>query len=106
MGSMRQDYHAPSLVKIPSKKNTYYVYVTRPKELQFKGKQAKRSTRTTDLKIAQSRQHQLTEHVYQEFDAQLAQLNSFDVQIDRLLESRGLSREGMKAWERSHWRWA
>ena len=99
MGSTRQDYHASSLVKVPSKKNTYYVYVTRPKKLQFKGKQAKRSTRTTDLKIAQSRQHQLTEQIYQEFSSQLAEINSFDVQIDRLLESRGLSREGLKAWE-------
>jgi integrase len=99
MGSTRQDYRPPSLVQVPSKKNVYYVYVTRPRELQVKGKQAKRSTRTTDLKIARSRQHELAEQIYQEFDQQLADLNSFEVQVDRLLEGRGLSRELLRALE-------
>jgi integrase len=99
MGSTRQDYRPSSLVKVPSKKNVYYVYVTRPRELQSKGKQAKRSTRTTDFKIAQSKQHEITEQIYQEFDQQLSELNSFEVQLDRLLEGRGLSRERLRALE-------
>lgn len=101
MGSTRQDYHASSLVKVPSKKNVYYVYVTRPQELQTKGKQAKRSTRTTDLKIAQSRQHQITEEIYQEFDKQLSELNSFDAQVDKLLAGRGIKRDLLRAIEPS-----
>ncbi|MDU8913365.1 tyrosine-type recombinase/integrase [Aestuariicoccus sp. MJ-SS9] len=69
---MAGDYHPPTLVQVPSKGNRWYVYVTKPKALQKKGgKQAKKSTNTTDERIARQRMHGIAQEIYDGFDRDL-----------------------------------
>ncbi|MEM7005155.1 MAG: DUF6538 domain-containing protein [Pseudomonadota bacterium] len=69
-------YHPSKLVCLKAKGGVWYVQVTKPTELQTKNyKQIKRATGTTDRKEAERKQHQITQEIYAEFDAQLERLN-------------------------------
>ncbi len=67
------NYHPPSLVQLPSKGNKWFVLVTKPQELQEPGKsaQVRRSTKTTDKRLTQSRLPAITNDIYGEFDKAL-----------------------------------
>ena len=69
---MQRDYHKPTLRKVSGKKS-YYVFVTKPESLRRnpKDKQVRKSTGTSDLRIAQKLVHSVAEEIYREFDAQL-----------------------------------
>jgi hypothetical protein len=69
---MGTKYHPSRLVQLPAKGNKWYVHVTRPKELQTsKNLIVRRSTGTTDEKIARKLQYKITQEIYSEFDAAL-----------------------------------
>lgn len=69
---MSRSYHPSTLTRVPSKGDRFYVFVTTPDQLRgVFGKQRKKSTGTTDEKIARERQHELTDQIYKEFDAKL-----------------------------------
>ena len=67
------DYPVHSLVQIPSKKNQWYVVVTKPEELRDgkKNIQVRRSTKTSDYKIARKLEHGIIAKIYAEWDAAL-----------------------------------
>jgi hypothetical protein len=66
------DYHPSNLIRLKAKGNKWYVQVTKPEALQTPtSKQERRSTGTTDRKIAQQRQHIKTQEIYRKFDSQL-----------------------------------
>ena len=69
---MRRDYHKPTLRKVSGKKS-YYVFVTKPESLRRnpKDKQVRKSTGTSDQRIAEKLVHSIAEEIYREFDAQL-----------------------------------
>ena len=69
---MQRDYHKPTLRQVSGKKS-YYVFVTKPEALRRspKDKQIRKSTRTSDLRIAEKLVHSIAEEIYREFDAQL-----------------------------------
>ena len=69
---MQRDYHKPTLRKVSGKKS-YYVFVTKPESLRRnpKDKQVRKSTGTSDLRIAEKLVHSVAEEIYREFDAQL-----------------------------------
>ena len=69
---MERDYHKPTLRKVSGKKS-YYVFVTKPESLRRnpKDKQVRKSTGTSDLRIAEKLVHSIAEEIYREFDAQL-----------------------------------
>nr|WP_325251610.1 DUF6538 domain-containing protein [Amylibacter sp.] len=60
-------YHPSTLTKVKGK---YYVSVTVPKPLEhlFKQKQIRRSTGTSDRKLAERKQHAIADEIYQSFD--------------------------------------
>lgn len=66
-------FHPPSLIQIPSKGNKWYVVVTKPDELRIysKGKQVRRSTRTSDKKLAETRSVQIANEIYEEFQNEI-----------------------------------
>lgn len=53
-------------------KGKYYVYVTVPKRLEhlFTQKQIRRSTGTSDRRLAERKQHAIAQEIYQRFDAE------------------------------------
>lgn len=63
------DYHPSTLNRVKGK---YYVYVTVPKSLEhlFTQKQIRRSTGTSDLKLAKQAQHAITQDIYQKLEAE------------------------------------
>ena len=63
------DYHPSTLNRVKGK---YYVYVTVPKSLEhlFSQKQIRRSTGTSDLKLAKQAQHAITQDIYQKLEAE------------------------------------
>ncbi|WP_439150322.1 DUF6538 domain-containing protein, partial [Sulfitobacter sp.] len=66
-------YHPSTLIQLPAKGNKWYVVVTKPVELQSTSNiRVRRSTGTTDQKVAKSKQHSITQSIYKEFDAALA----------------------------------
>ena len=66
-------YHPSTLIQLPAKGNKWYVVVTKPVELQSTSNiRVRRSTGTTDQKLAKSKQHSITQSIYKEFDAALA----------------------------------
>lgn len=69
MTGTTDDYHAPKLVRLPSRGNVWYVVVTKPVSLRKRpnDKQARRSTKTTDFKEAQKRLHRIAGEIYAEF---------------------------------------
>ena len=69
---MLRDYHKPTLRKVSGKKS-YYVFVTKPESLRRnpKDKQVRKSTGTSDQRIAEKLVHSIAEEIYREFDAQL-----------------------------------
>ena len=69
---MERDYHKPTLRKV-SGKTSYYVFVTKPELLRRnpKDKQVRKSTGTSDQRIAEKLVHSIAEEIYREFDAQL-----------------------------------
>lgn len=65
-------YHPSTLIQLPAKGNKWYVVVTKPIELQTTANiRVRRSTGTTDEKLAKSKQHAITQAIYKEFDAAL-----------------------------------
>lgn len=66
-------FHSPSLIQIPSKGNKWFVVVTKPEELQAfsKGKQVRRSTGTSDRKLAESKSVQIANKIYEEFQKEI-----------------------------------
>lgn len=69
---MERDYHKPRLQKV-SGKTSWYVVVTKPKALQKgpKDKAIRRSTGTSDKRVAEKLVHSKAEQIYKEFDKQL-----------------------------------
>ena len=69
---MERDYHKPRLQKV-SGKTSWYVVVTKPKALQKgpKVKAIRRSTGTSDKRVAEKIAHSKAEQIYKEFDKQL-----------------------------------
>jgi integrase len=73
---MKSEYHPPSLVKLSAKGGKYYVCVTMPKALWKKSqKQMKRSTGTTDERIAKMKIVSLAKEIYAKFDQMLSKLH-------------------------------
>lgn len=68
--ALNRDYLPPSLKQIPSKGNVWYVIITKPESLRDgkKNIQVRRSTGTTDGRIARAKQSQIVEEVYAEWD--------------------------------------
>ena len=62
---MQRDYHKPTLRKVSGKKS-YYVFVTKPESLRRnpKDKQVRKSTGTSDLRIAEKLVHSIAEGIY------------------------------------------
>ncbi|MEP1523009.1 DUF6538 domain-containing protein [Ascidiaceihabitans sp.] len=70
------DYHPSRLVRLKSKGNKWYVQVTKPLELQdASSKQERRSTGTTDRKVAERKQHAKTQEIYAKFDQLLGKID-------------------------------
>lgn len=70
MAGTTDDYHAPKLVRLGGKRGGFwYVYVTKPLHLRTRpnDKQVRRSTKTTDLKVAEKRLHRIAAEIYEEF---------------------------------------
>jgi len=69
---MQRDYHKPTLRMVSGKKS-YYVFVTKPETLRRnpKDKQVRKSTGTSDLRIAEKLVHSIAAEIYSEFDKQL-----------------------------------
>ena len=67
--TMDTTYQPSTLNKLATKGGKWYVFVTKPTELQSHPKeQVRRSTGTTDEKLAKRKQHQITQNIYAEFD--------------------------------------
>lgn len=71
-------YHPTTLVQLPSKGNRWFVQATLPKPLQGKNKQKRVSTGTSDRKLAERLQHEITKQIYDGFDEQLKKLTIND----------------------------
>lgn len=71
--ALNRGYLPPSLKQIPSKGNVWYVIVTKPEALRDgkKNIQIRRSTGTTDLRLARTAQSKITEDIYREWDTLL-----------------------------------
>lgn len=84
--ALNRGYLPPSLKQIPSKGNVWHVIITKPEALREgkKNIQIRRSTGTTDLRLARTVQSKITEEIYAEWD-RLLQRNSFA----ELLEQNG-----------------
>ena len=72
------NYHPTTLVQLPSKGNRWFVQATLPKPLQGKNKQKRVSTGTSDRKLAERLQHEITKQIYDGFDEQLEKLTVND----------------------------
>lgn len=70
-------FHPPSLIQIPSKGNKWFVVVTKPDELRLysKGKQVRRSTGTSDKKLAETRSVQIANEIYEEFQNEIDEIH-------------------------------
>ena len=70
---LNRGYAPPSLTQIPSKGNVWFVIITRPEPLQGgkKNIQVRRSTGTTDHRLARIKQSQIVEEIYAEWDSLL-----------------------------------
>ena len=70
--TMDTTYQPSTLNQLSAKGGKWYVFVTKPTELQSRPKeQVRRSTGTTDEKLAKHKQHQITQNIYAEFDKAL-----------------------------------
>jgi hypothetical protein len=71
--ALNRGYLPPSLKQIPSKGNIWYVIITKPEPLRDgkKNIQIRRSTGTSDSRIARAKQSQIVEEVYAEWDKHL-----------------------------------
>ena len=70
--TMDTTYQPSTLNQLSAKGGKWYVFVTKPTELQSRPKeQVRRSTGTTDEKLAKRKQHQITQNIYAEFDKAL-----------------------------------
>lgn len=69
---MDRNYNKPTLRKV-SGKESWYVFVTKPEPLRKNpnDKQVRKSTGTSDKRLAEKRTHSVAEAIYQEFDEQL-----------------------------------
>ena len=68
---MTRNYHKSTLRKLSGKAN-YYVVVTKPKQLANRPKEVeRRSTGTSDAKLAGKLKHKITQDIYSEWDAAL-----------------------------------
>ena len=68
--ALNRGYAPPSLTQIPSKGNVWYVIITKPETLRG-GKaniQVRRSTGTTDHRLARIKQSPIVEEIYAEWD--------------------------------------
>ena len=84
MAQNNRNYHPPTLSQIPSKRNMFYVVITKPEELRD-GKatiQVRRSTGTTDQRIARTRMPKIAEQIYAEWD-KLLDRDLFIDELDR-----------------------
>jgi len=111
--ALNRGYAPPSLTKIPSKGNVWYVVVTKPAALRD-GKQniqVRRSTGTTDQRIARTKQSKIVEQIYAEWDRllerdpflELLEENGFKDPIHNLsakkfVESQGRVEAAMQIW--------
>ncbi|MEP3198798.1 MAG: phage integrase SAM-like domain-containing protein [Lentilitoribacter sp.] len=70
-------FHPPSLIQIPSKGNKWFVVLTKPDELRTfsKGKQVRRSTGTSDKKLAETRSVQIANEIYEEFQKEIDEIH-------------------------------
>ena len=76
---MGTTFRAPTLVRVPSKGDKWYVYVTKPESLQTSSsKQERRSTGTTDEKVAKERAHDIVKEIYAEFERKLGGVDSVE----------------------------
>lgn len=68
--ALNRGYAPPSLTQIPSKGNVWYVIITKPEALRGgkKNIQVRRSTGTTDHRIARTKQSKIVEEIYAEWD--------------------------------------
>ena len=68
---MESPYHKPELRRV-SGKSSWYVFITKPIELQTQNnKQIRKSTRTTDRKLAEKRMHGIAASIFEQWDRQL-----------------------------------
>jgi integrase len=69
-------FHPPTLIQVPSKGNKWFVVVTKPQELlsHSKAKQVRRSTGTSDKKIAESKSVQIANEIYEEFQREIDEI--------------------------------
>lgn len=82
----------PSSLNFLSGKGKWYVYVTIPVELRpaFKGQvQLRRSTKTSDKRIAKGREHAIAAEIYAELEKARKELNPFKDAIDALAAAIG-----------------
>ena len=71
--ALTRDHHPPSLTQIPSKKNMWHIPITKPEALQdSKNIRVRRSTGTTDQRVARTRMPKIAEQIYTEFDSLLS----------------------------------
>ena len=81
-------FRAPTLVRVPSKGDKWYVYVTKPESLQTSSsKQERRSTGTTDEKVAKERAHDIVKEIYAEFERKLGGVDTFETRLAKLYEA-------------------
>ena len=68
---MAENYHKSTLRKLSGKAN-YYVVVTKPQQLANRPKEVeRRSTGTSDVKLAGKLKHKITQEIYSKWDAAL-----------------------------------
>lgn len=69
---MERNYNKPTLRKV-SGKDSWYVFVTKPEGLRKNpnDKQIRKSTGTSDKRLAEKRIHSVAEAIYREFDEKL-----------------------------------
>lgn len=69
---MDRNYNKPTLRKV-SGKESWYVFVTKPEALRKNpnDKQVRKSTGTSDKRLAEKRLHSVAEEIYREFDEKL-----------------------------------
>ena len=107
--TMDTTYQPSTLNQLSAKGGKWYVFVTKPTELQSRPKeQVRRSTGTTDEKLAKRKQHQITQNIYAEFDKalnrdpfiELVKTYWDDASIGYSIEDASNSVEAAKAGER------
>ncbi len=110
MGTTMDTTYPPStLSRLSAKGGKWYVFVTKPTKLQKHPKeQVRRSTGTTDEKLAKHKQHQITQNINAEFDKalnrdpfiELVKTYWDDASIGYSIEDGSNSVEAAKAGER------